>query len=224
MDGRYPNGMLLVFSNCGEAGREDEFNRWYNHMHLPDVTATGVFGNPMRLENADRKDGQPGYIALYETAWDDAMDAWKAQNESPKRVRSPERMSPLLDVVHVGIYQRLGGELRAANRKSTGGFVVMANVPDPARTDDFNRFYTDIHVRDILESGLYHIAYRYECREEVTGKGARFLNLYETDQPDPAKAFRELLQLNTGWKEEGRFSNDFESAYAFPFKRLYPKS
>ena len=43
MDGRYPNGLLLALTNCNDPSKEDEFNTWYNDVHIPDVTASGVF-------------------------------------------------------------------------------------------------------------------------------------------------------------------------------------
>ena len=70
MDGRYPNGLLFVLSRCGDPAQELEFNRWYNHMHLPDVTAPGIFRNPMRFANARLKPGEPGYVASYEVEGD----------------------------------------------------------------------------------------------------------------------------------------------------------
>jgi hypothetical protein len=43
MEGRYPNGLLLAITNCNDASKGDEFARWYNHIHFPDVTASGIF-------------------------------------------------------------------------------------------------------------------------------------------------------------------------------------
>ena len=39
MEGRYPQGLLLALTNCTDPSKEEEFNAWYNHMHVPDVTA-----------------------------------------------------------------------------------------------------------------------------------------------------------------------------------------
>ena len=35
MEGRYPTGLLLAITNCTDPSKSDEFNRWYNHMHIP---------------------------------------------------------------------------------------------------------------------------------------------------------------------------------------------
>ena len=36
MEGRYPRGILLAITNCNDPSKEEEFNYWYNHIHLPD--------------------------------------------------------------------------------------------------------------------------------------------------------------------------------------------
>ena len=41
MEGRYPNGLLLAVTDCNDLSKEEEFNYWYNHIHIPDVTAPG---------------------------------------------------------------------------------------------------------------------------------------------------------------------------------------
>ena len=35
MEGRFPNGILFVMSNCSDPSKEDEFNDWYTNIHLP---------------------------------------------------------------------------------------------------------------------------------------------------------------------------------------------
>src|SRR5438128_7904992 len=46
MEGRSPQGLLLALANCTDPSKEAEFNAWYNHMHVPDVTAPGIFRQP----------------------------------------------------------------------------------------------------------------------------------------------------------------------------------
>jgi hypothetical protein len=49
MEGRYPQGLLLALTNCTDPSKEEEFNAWYNHMHIPDVTAPGIFRHALAL-------------------------------------------------------------------------------------------------------------------------------------------------------------------------------
>ena len=53
MEGRYPNGLQLAITNCTDPSKTEEFNYWYNHMHVPDVTAPGIFRHAIRFANND---------------------------------------------------------------------------------------------------------------------------------------------------------------------------
>jgi hypothetical protein len=61
---------LFVFSNCTDPTREVEFNRWYTHTHLPDLSsAMGLMG-AQRLVNLD-VNARAKYLAVYEFDTDD---------------------------------------------------------------------------------------------------------------------------------------------------------
>ena len=64
---------LLAFTNP-VAGREDEFNRWYDERHVPDLLAVPGFVSAQRFALSDATgQGKPGwtYLALYELETDD---------------------------------------------------------------------------------------------------------------------------------------------------------
>ncbi|MBW2271313.1 MAG: hypothetical protein JRH16_22405 [Deltaproteobacteria bacterium] len=64
--------MLLVFTNAAE-GKDDEFNRWYNDVHLGDVLSVDGFVAAQRfdLKAMDGPDSPHRYLALYEVETDD---------------------------------------------------------------------------------------------------------------------------------------------------------
>ena len=43
MEGRKPTGVLGVMVNNKEPSKEDEFNKWYNETHIPDIVGTGIY-------------------------------------------------------------------------------------------------------------------------------------------------------------------------------------
>ena len=223
MEGRYPTGLIFALSNCTDPEQEAEFNRWYNHMHLPDASAAGIFVNPMRLANADPKPGEPGYLAIGETTWPDVSAAWEAQQKQSTSRRSPERRSPLLDVQLVGLFKRLGGQFRSAIRPVTGNLVVLLDCDDPSREGEFNRWYNDIHIPDILDTALYHTAYRYKSLN-LEGSRGKYLNLFETDQADPGQALRELTAKSEEWKQQGRMFDGLSLVYTLAMKRIWPRA
>jgi hypothetical protein len=64
--------MLVVFTNAAE-GRDEEFNRWYNDVHLGDVLGVEGFVAAQRFELEEMGGGKPAhrYLALYEIETDD---------------------------------------------------------------------------------------------------------------------------------------------------------
>ena len=55
-----------MFSNCTEPAREHEFNCWYSHTHLPDLSAAPGFVGARRFVNALPNRGSARYMAVYE--------------------------------------------------------------------------------------------------------------------------------------------------------------
>ncbi len=80
---------FFVFSNCTDPAREQEFNRWYPHIHLPDLSAAKGFVGARRYVNTD-PNTRAKYLAVYEFDTDD-IDASigslyaLAANSWPKR-------------------------------------------------------------------------------------------------------------------------------------------
>ena len=192
MEGRYPNGLMLAITNCADPAKADEFNYWYNHMHVPDVTAPGIFRDCIRFENTDPTSPDGQYVATYENTWEDVSKAQPANREAGAKLKARgNRGSPLIQAVRVGVFKRLGGEFSAAMKPTLGILLVLSNCKDTADEEEFNRWYEDIHIPDILDTGAYHRAYRYESLDPETTK-AKYLAIYETDNADPAKAGQEL--------------------------------
>jgi hypothetical protein len=106
----------------------------------------------------------------------------------------------------LGRLQEAGEEFVAASRPTRGILLVLSNCTDPAREAAFHRWYEDIHVADILETGAFHTAYRYESLAPQATQ-AQYLALYETEQRDPAKAREALGQARADWGQRGRLSD-----------------
>ena len=70
-----PKGVFLVYSNCTEASRDEEFNRWYTHTHLPDLSKTKGLVRVRRFRNLRGLQGSSQYLAIYEFEGDDIEDS-----------------------------------------------------------------------------------------------------------------------------------------------------
>ena len=222
MEGRYPNGLLLAISNCADPSKTEEFNYWYNHMHVPDVTGPGIFRHAIRFVNTDPASEAGQYVATFETTFEDVSKAMPANREARAKLsKAGERGTPPMQGVTVGTFKRLGGEFSAATRPALGIRLVLSNCKDAAREQEFNRWYEDVHIPDILDTGAFHTAYRYESLAPEATK-AKYLVIYETDNIDPAKAREKLRAVRADWQERGRLSDLVEITSSLTARRIWP--
>ncbi|ONH24077.1 DUF4286 family protein [Pseudofrankia asymbiotica] len=83
-------GIMLVQASPASPELEDEFNRWYDEDHLPDLLTTPGFvaARRFRLREGSRgpaADGAPRYLAIYEIEADDLDAALQAMRTRPDR-------------------------------------------------------------------------------------------------------------------------------------------
>src|SRR5712691_10684939 len=69
---------LIVVSACTDPSREDEFNHWYNDIHLPVILRLPHFVSATRYEIAKPAPGEGKYVAVYELDTDDVESAASA--------------------------------------------------------------------------------------------------------------------------------------------------
>lgn len=69
-----------IETNC-DPMREDEYNDWYNNMHIPDILATPGFVSARRDQIKDFRDGRGKYLAIYELETDDIEGTMRARLE-----------------------------------------------------------------------------------------------------------------------------------------------
>lgn len=102
-------------------------------------------------------------------------------------------------------------------------FVVESNCADPAREDEFNEWYNNTHVPDVLETPGVVRAVRYERMDPSEGQ-AKYLALYEIETDDfqaLAKAAGENMEKK---KAEGRYSDLLQMTAQSTFKQIYSLS
>lgn len=71
-----PKGIMVVQSGPCDPAREDEYNDWYSHTHLPEIRAVPGFVAARRYKVHDGGEPRPGspahsYVAIYEIDADD---------------------------------------------------------------------------------------------------------------------------------------------------------
>ena len=62
-----PGGRLVVYTNA-TPGQDDEFNRWYDEVHIPEILALGPFTAAQRfqIEDVPGFEEKHRYLAIYE--------------------------------------------------------------------------------------------------------------------------------------------------------------
>ncbi len=99
--------IVAVESNCADPAREDEFNRWYNETHLPDVLETPEVVTAIRYENLDPSGGQAKYLALYVVDADDLGVVMQAVMANVGKKAAQGRMSELLQMDPTKSYRQI---------------------------------------------------------------------------------------------------------------------
>jgi hypothetical protein len=104
--------LSVVGTNCVDAAREAEFNRWYDEIHLPDVLETPGLVRATRYENTAPAEGQAKFLALYEIETDDYDNFSKAVSENMAKKRAQGRISELMVIVSRGVYKQISSVSR----------------------------------------------------------------------------------------------------------------
>jgi hypothetical protein len=99
--------LLVTETSCTDVTREDEYNEWYDKIHIPDVFETPGFIMATRYENIKPAKGQGKFLATYEIETDDIDTFMKTHQTNMDRKKAEGRYSELLVLVSRGFYRQL---------------------------------------------------------------------------------------------------------------------
>jgi len=74
---------------------------------------------------------------------------------------------------------------------ATHRLFVFSN-PVEGREDEYNDWYDDVHMREVLEVDGFVACQRFAVDPGTEGAPARYLAVYEIDAADPAAAYATL--------------------------------
>jgi hypothetical protein len=234
MDGRFPNAVLLAFVNCLDPSRIDEFDKFCDEVHLPDLQQSGMLTNAQRFVNADLQPGQPQYLNVYETDFDvaEARTAFAELRASLLAAGRMDAMKGMAESVAWGIFPSIGSKSTATAGKPVRGLLVNSqDCKDPANEAEFSDWYSNVHIPDIFASGFFHSAYRYESEpgtvfamaDPVAGVLGKYTNIYETDL-DPIDASNGIRGERAKWEDTGHTNDMGEIKLRALFRPVYPKA
>jgi hypothetical protein len=98
---------IQTFATSPVAGREDEFNHWYDDVHMPEVLATPGFvaGQRYALAGPGAED-RPRYLAVYEIETDDLSTTLEGLAANAKNLTRSDAMD--YQTVVATVYRAVG--------------------------------------------------------------------------------------------------------------------
>ena len=152
---------MMVMSNPAP-GREAEYNTWYDTEHLPDVVSIPGFVRARRLKLApvqfrNKSPAVPDYMAFFQIETADVAGVFTEINRRIKTGKT--RMSTSMDMKgsQERLYQMLSPPLMAAGAPAldsaedgADGFHIVFNAPVAGKETEFNAWYDNHHLPDML--------------------------------------------------------------------------
>ena len=89
--------LLMVQVDCSDTSREEEFNQWYDKIHLPDMLQVPGLVKAVRYLNLNPETNKrPKYVILYEIDTDDINSFKNIFNDQEVKAQNAGRMIDFL--------------------------------------------------------------------------------------------------------------------------------
>ena len=100
--------LLIGLSNCTDPSREEDFNRWYDTVHVPDVLKTPGALRATRFKNDEPQEGHWKYLAIYEVETEDIQRTTTILGEIITETMQKGLWSELLSTdLYVAFYKQM---------------------------------------------------------------------------------------------------------------------
>ncbi|HLZ72873.1 MAG TPA: hypothetical protein VKV26_23460 [Dehalococcoidia bacterium] len=204
-----PKAVWLVATKCTDPAREEEFNRWYDGTHLPDLLSVPHITAARRFKlsgPANPKEPDAQYLAIYEidSETPEAVTNTALQEHDPKW-RAAGRMIDCIQASSLTTFRQIGKHADSTNT-AKAVFLVKTACADPARDAEFNRWYDDVHIPDVTSVPGVIRAQRYKLagQPSKTEPEAQYLAVYELDTDDTKTVSRAIGAKMPEWTAAGR--------------------
>ena len=195
MDARSHTGILFVMLSCQDPTLEPEWDKWYDEIHIPDVTALGFFPKGARFRKASGSTpGEARSLTVYETERADPQKAYDDQSVVFPNIPESRRMDhPKTTFCYRAIFKH-EATIGKPPRKTGIAQIALSNCTDAARESEFVRWYEGTHIPEVLATGAFGSASRYRATKPGEGE-PRHLVIYESASVEPAKVQQALAAL-----------------------------
>ncbi len=175
MYGRSPTTLFAVFANAVQ-GKDDEYNYWCDHIHIPDSIGAGLFYDAHRYRA--KGPGSVQYLTLWESERTDLQEGLHQMRPHAERFKAEGRIWPVYEVVWSQVLAPVNppilgsGEARAI-------ITLQNDWREPMEGERFEAWYAAAGLDTAPAARRYHSAYRYESYD---GPAGRFLTVCESDE------------------------------------------
>jgi hypothetical protein len=187
-------GLLVVYAKCIRAPDEPRWNEWEDDVHVPALCAAGGPWVATRFELTARPEpGMPGigftHVTIYEL--DDADVSAQAARTlgTDDALRAKGRVHSAHANIGADVFAAHGpyGTKPEPSPALHGHILTNVLCNDPAREAEWDAWYDEQHVPDMLTCGAFSAMTRWE-RTPRARVGSNFLTLYDvaTDTVDEA--------------------------------------
>ena len=181
--------LLMVQVTCDPAHLE-EFNLWYNS-HLPNLVRIPGYVWAQRYQGLDE---ESRFTALYGIRGPEDLSIllqWDGPHLHPIAAKEFAGWQRLKGLSHRlgNVYERISGSpLREPLLLSDRPLSIVTADVDPAHEVEWDRWYTESHVPNLLEVPGYEVAARFRLLEHPAlaefNTGPKYLALYECESEE----------------------------------------
>ena len=101
-------------------------------------------------------------------------------------------------------------------------YTVQTDCTDPSKEKEFNDWYDNIHLPDLLKMPGFIGAKRYEIGEPVEGEG-KYLALYQIETDDIGLVMDDMRENVSKLNEQGRMSDLTQVVKRVLYKQITEK-
>src|SRR3989337_2599655 len=99
--------IYIVESNCKDPSREDEYIKWYQDSHLPNLLSAPGFVAASFFTNTNPDEGEGKFMAVYRIESDDIDKTMALRLQRGPQQQAAGRTSDLLEVVSRSLYREV---------------------------------------------------------------------------------------------------------------------
>ena len=209
-------GLLLLTEKCLRAGDEPDWNQWQHEVRLPALCGAGGLGGDRgawvatRFELTARPEpGMPGlgftHVTILELDEADVAEQADRVLDRDDALRSDGRMHPAHVTVSAEVFAAHGPH---SNKPAPSGALhghILAHVlcADPARNAEWDAWYDEQHVPDMLACGAFGAMTRW-VRTPRNRVGPNHLTLYDVATDTVEEAVERSAAVMPGIVAAGR--------------------